>query len=54
MARSFHIGGFYGPVVMGSLLQATHSFAAGLCSIAACLVFGALSVAVTLSTRSTT
>jgi ACS family tartrate transporter-like MFS transporter len=49
-----NLGGFFGPVAMGWLLQATHSFAAGLGLISACLIFGALAVAATLSTRSTT
>jgi cyanate permease len=38
------IGGFTGPAVMGWLHDATHSYAAGLWSIAACLVLGAFVV----------
>jgi ACS family tartrate transporter-like MFS transporter len=36
------LGGFVGPFAMGWLLQHTHSYAAGLCSLAACLVLGAI------------
>jgi len=36
------LGGFVGPFEMGWLLQHTHSYAAGLCSLAACLVVGAV------------
>jgi ACS family tartrate transporter-like MFS transporter len=36
------LGGFVGPFAMGWLLQHTHSYAAGLCSLAACLVVGAV------------
>jgi len=36
------LGGFIGPFAMGWLLQHTHSYAAGLCSLAACLVVGSV------------
>lgn len=36
------VGGFTGPFAMGWLHDATHSYAAGLCFIAGCLVLGAL------------
>jgi ACS family tartrate transporter-like MFS transporter len=37
-----NLGGFFGPVVMGWLRQTTHSYIAGLASIAMCLVIGAV------------
>jgi len=37
-----NLGGFFGPVVMGRLRQTTHSYLAGLASIALCLAVGAL------------
>lgn len=39
-----NLGGFVGPSVMGWLAQATHSFAAGLASIAICLFIGAFTL----------
>jgi ACS family tartrate transporter-like MFS transporter len=36
------LGGFVAPSAMGWLLASTHSHAAGLCSLAACLVIGSL------------
>ena len=39
-----NLGGFVGPSVMGWLVQVTHSFAAGLGSIAVCLLLGALTL----------
>jgi len=41
-----NLGGFFGPTIMGWLRQVTHTFVAGLASIAAFLVLGALSVAI--------
>lgn len=40
-----NLGGFVGPVLMGWLHQTTHSYLAGLASIAACMVMGALTAA---------
>jgi ACS family tartrate transporter-like MFS transporter len=40
------LGGFVGPFAMGWLLQHTHSYAAGLGSLAGCLVIGAILVSV--------
>jgi ACS family tartrate transporter-like MFS transporter len=40
-----NLGGFVGPVAMGWQHQATHSFVAGLASIALCLTLGACAVA---------
>jgi ACS family tartrate transporter-like MFS transporter len=37
-----NLGGFVGPVVMGWLHQATHTYVAGLTSIALCLIAGAV------------
>ena len=37
-----NLGGFFGPVVMGWLRQTTHSYIAGLASIALCLAIGAV------------
>jgi ACS family tartrate transporter-like MFS transporter len=37
-----NLGGFVGPVVMGWLRQTTHSYIAGLASIALCLIVGAV------------
>lgn len=39
-----NLGGFVGPSAMGWLLQATHSFATGLASIAICLLIGAFTL----------
>jgi ACS family tartrate transporter-like MFS transporter len=36
------LGGFVGPAAMGWLLERTHSHAAGLCTLAGCLVIGAV------------
>jgi ACS family tartrate transporter-like MFS transporter len=40
-----NLGGFFGPVLMGWLRQSTHSYVAGLASIAVCLAVGALTSA---------
>jgi MFS transporter, ACS family, tartrate transporter len=40
-----NLGGFFGPVAMGWLRQATHTYLAGLLAVAACLVLGALTTA---------
>jgi MFS family permease len=37
-----NLGGFFGPVAMGWLRQTTHSYIAGLASIAMCLAIGAV------------
>jgi ACS family tartrate transporter-like MFS transporter len=48
-----NLGGFFGPVAMGWLRQATHSYVAGLASMAVCLVCGALVAALLLKPSST-
>jgi MFS transporter, ACS family, tartrate transporter len=40
-----NLGGFFGPVLIGSLRQATHSYLAGLVAIAVCLLGGAVCTA---------
>ncbi len=40
-----NLGGFVGPVLMGWLHQATHTYIVGLATIAACMVLGALTAA---------
>lgn len=40
-----NLGGFFGPVLMGSLRQATHTYFAGLATIAVCLLCGAFCTA---------
>ncbi|HUX45138.1 MAG TPA: MFS transporter [Terracidiphilus sp.] len=42
-----NLGGFAGPVLMGSLRKSTHSYLAGLATIAACLVLGAVAALLT-------
>jgi ACS family tartrate transporter-like MFS transporter len=48
------LGGFVGPSAMGWLLDRTHSYAAGLCSLAALLVVGAALAFVQRQSRSLT
>jgi ACS family tartrate transporter-like MFS transporter len=43
------MGGFAGPYAIGWLLEKTHSYAAGMGAIAACLVIGALIAVVPVS-----
>jgi len=48
-----NLGGFFGPVAMGWLRQATHSYVAGLASMAVCLACGAMVTALLLKPSST-
>jgi ACS family tartrate transporter-like MFS transporter len=41
-----NLGGFVGPIAMGWLREATHTYVAGLATIAVCLAGGALVTAV--------
>ncbi len=41
-----NLGGFFGPVLIGSLRQATHSYLAGLAAIAVCLFGGAVCISI--------